>query len=127
MVRRGSMEGLGQALKNVLRKVARASHVDEKLVKEVVRDLQRALLRADVPVEMALGVSRTVEQRALAEKAPAGMSGREHVIQIIYQELVAILGQPRELKLGPQRVLLVGLYGQGKTTTAAKLGKWFQR
>jgi signal recognition particle subunit SRP54 len=121
------MEGLGQSLKNVLRKVARASHVDEKLVKEVVRDLQRALLQADVPVEMALGLSRTVEERALAEKPPAGMSGREHVIRIIYEELVAILGQPRELKLGPQRILLVGLYGQGKTTTAAKLGKWFQR
>ncbi|MEE9593654.1 MAG: signal recognition particle protein Srp54 [Thermoplasmata archaeon] len=121
------MEGLGQSLKNVLRKVARASHVDEKLVKEVVRDLQRALLQADVPVEMALGLSRRVEERALAEKPPAGMSGREHVIRIIYEELVAILGQPRELKLGPQRILLVGLYGQGKTTTAAKLGKWFQR
>jgi signal recognition particle subunit SRP54 len=121
------MEGLGQSLRNVLRKVARASHVDEKLVKEVVRDLQRALLQADVPVEMALGLSRTVEERALAEKPPAGMSGREHVIRIIYEELVAILGQPRELKLGPQRILLVGLYGQGKTTTAAKLGKWFQR
>jgi signal recognition particle subunit SRP54 len=121
------MEGLGQSLKNVLRKVARASHVDEKLVKEVVRDLQRALLQADVPVEMALGLSRTVEDRALAEKPPAGMSGREHVIRIIYEELVAILGQPRDLKLGPQRILLVGLYGQGKTTTAAKLGKWFQR
>ncbi|MFQ5907799.1 MAG: signal recognition particle protein Srp54 [Thermoplasmata archaeon] len=121
------MEGLGQALKNVLRKVARASHVSEKLVKEVVRDLQRALLQADVPVEMALALSRTVEERALAEKPPAGMSGREHVIRIIYEELVAILGQPRELKLGPQRILLVGLYGQGKTTSAAKLGKWFQR
>ncbi|MCJ2531015.1 MAG: signal recognition particle protein Srp54 [Candidatus Thermoplasmatota archaeon] len=121
------MDSLGQALKNVLRKVARASHVDEKLVKEVVRDLQRALLQADVLVEMALELSRTVERRALAEKPSAGMSGREHVIRIIYEELVAILGQPGDFKLGPQRVLLVGLYGNGKTTTAAKLGKWFQR
>ncbi len=121
------MDSLGKALKDVLRKVARASHVDDKLVKEVVRDLQRALLQADVPVEMALELSRTVERRALAEKPAAGMSGREHVIRIIYEELVSVLGQPRDLKLGPQRVLMVGLYGQGKTTTAAKLGKWFQR
>ncbi len=55
------------------------------------------------------------------------MGGREHVIQIVYQELVKILGQTRTLKLGKQKVLLVGLYGQGKTTTVAKLGKWFQR
>lgn len=121
------MEGLGKSLKDLLRKVARASHVDEKLVMEVVRDLQRALLQADVRVEMALDLSRAVERRALAEKPPPGMSAREHVIRIIYEELVAILGQPGEVTLGPQRVLLVGLYGQGKTTTAGKLGKWFQR
>jgi signal recognition particle subunit SRP54 len=121
------LEGLGGSLREVLRKIARASYVDEGLVKEVVRDLQRALLQGDVKVEMALELSREVERRALTEKPPAGMSGREHVIHIIYEELVKILGSPRELKLGKQRILLVGLYGQGKTTTAAKLGKWFQR
>jgi signal recognition particle subunit SRP54 len=121
------LEGLGSSLREVLRKVARASYVDESLVKDVVRDLQRALLQADVKVEMALELSRAVEKRALSEKPPAGMSGREHVIRIIYEELVRILGKPKDLKLGKQRILLVGLYGQGKTTTAAKLGKWFQR
>ncbi len=121
------LEKLGGSLRAILRKIARASHVDERLVKEVVRDLQRALLQADVEVEMALGLSRRVEERALAEKPPAGMSGREHVIRIVYEELVAILGKTRELKLGKQRVLMVGLYGQGKTTTVAKLGKWLQR
>ncbi len=122
-----ALEKLGSSLREVLRKIARASHVDKGLVNEVVKDLQRALLQADVKVEMALQLSREVEKRALSEKPPAGMSGREHVIHIIYQELVKILGETRDLKLGKQRVLLVGLYGQGKTTTAAKLGKWFQR
>ncbi len=121
------LEGLGGSLRNVLKKIAGASHVDAGLVKEVVRDLQRALLQADVKVEMALQLSREVERRALAEKPPAGMSGREHVIRIVYEELVRILGETRDLKLGKQKVLLVGLYGQGKTTTAAKLGKWFQK
>ncbi|MFQ5837911.1 MAG: signal recognition particle protein Srp54 [Thermoplasmata archaeon] len=121
------LENLGGSLKEILRKIARASYVDERLVKEVVKDLQRALLQSDVKVEMALELSRAVEKRSLSEKPPAGMSGREHVIHIIYEELVKILGQPRELRLRRQRVLLVGLYGQGKTTTAAKLAKWFQR
>lgn len=121
------LDKLGGSLRSVLRRIARASHMDEGLVKEVVRDLQRALLQADVKVEIALALSRAVEERALGEKPPAGMSAREHVIRIVYEELVAILGETRELKLGPQRVLLVGLYGQGKTTSAAKLGKWFQR
>ncbi|MCJ2520495.1 MAG: signal recognition particle protein Srp54 [Candidatus Thermoplasmatota archaeon] len=121
------LEGLGGSLREVLRKIARASHVDQGLVSEVVRDLQRALLQADIKVEMALQLSRQVEKRALTEKPPAGMSGREHVIHIIYEELVRILGQPKDLRLGKQRILLVGLYGQGKTTTVAKLGKWFQK
>ncbi len=121
------LERLGGSLRAILKKIARASHVDETLVKEVVRDLQRALLQADVNVEMALELSRQVEKRALSEKPPAGMSGREHVIRIVYEELVGILGQTRELKLGRQKILMVGLYGQGKTTTVAKLGKWLQR
>lgn len=121
------LEKLGASLRDVLKKIARASHMDKQLVGEVVKDLQRALLQADVKVEMALQLSKEVERRALAEKPPAGMSGREHVIHIIYQELVKILGETRELKLRKQRILLVGLYGQGKTTTAAKVGKWFQR
>lgn len=121
------LEKLGESLRSVIRRIAGASHVSPELVKEVVRDLQRALLQADVKVEMALALTREVERRALSEKPPAGMSAREHTIRIIYEELVAILGTTRELKLVPQRVLLVGLYGQGKTTTAAKLGKWLQR
>lgn len=121
------LDKLGGSLRAILKKIAGASHVDQTLVKEVVRDLQRALLQADVKVEMALELSRHVEERALAEKPPAGMSGREHVIRIVYEELVGILGQTRELRLGKQRILMVGLYGQGKTTTVAKLGKWLQR
>src|SRR3989454_6575711 len=55
------------------------------------------------------------------------MSPREHVVRIIYEELVNILGTTREVALQKQRILLVGLYGQGKTTTAGKLAKFFQK
>src|SRR2546426_12581978 len=55
------------------------------------------------------------------------MSPREHVVRIIYEELVRILGTSREVPLQKQRILLVGLYGQGKTTTAGKLAKFFQK
>lgn len=121
------LDKLGGSLREALRKISGASHVDEKLVKEVVRDIQRALLQADVKVELVLKLSRSLERRSLNEKPPPGMSPREHVIRIIYEELVAILGQGREPRLGRQRILLVGLYGNGKTTSAAKLGRWYQR
>ena len=58
----------------------------------VVKDIQRALLQADVNVKLVLALTKDLEKRALTERPPAGMSSREHVIRIIYDELVTILG-----------------------------------
>ncbi|MAH17989.1 MAG: signal recognition particle protein [Euryarchaeota archaeon] len=121
------LDSLGSALRATMRKIAGASHISPELVKELVRDIQRALLQADVNVKLALELSKRIESRALEEKAPAGMTAREHVVRIVHSEMVGALGVPRELKPGAQKIMLVGLYGQGKTTTAGKLAKWFQR
>ena len=121
------LEKLGDSLRAALRKIAGASYIDEALIKEIVRDIQRALLQADVNVQLALSITKELQRRALEEKPPAGMSPREHVVRIIYEELVKILGTAREVPILKQRVLLVGLYGQGKTTSAGKLGKYFQK
>ena len=117
------LEGLGQALRGAIKKIANASHVDQKLVKEVVKDIQRALLQADVNVKLVLQMTKELEERALTEKPPAGMSSREHVIRIIYEEMVKIIGKPKDIPAKPQRILMVGLYGQGKTTSAGKLAR----
>lgn len=117
------LEGLGQSLRNAIKRIANASHVDQKLVKEVVKDIQRALLQSDVNVKLVLQMTKELEERALTEKPPAGMSSREHVIKIVYEEMVKIVGKAKEIPAKPQRILLVGLYGQGKTTTAGKLAK----
>jgi signal recognition particle subunit SRP54 len=117
------LEGLGQSLRDAIRKIANASHVDQKLVKEVVKDVQRALLQADVNVKLVLQMTKELENRALTEKPPAGTSSREHVIKIVYEELVKILGKSKEIPAKPQRILMVGLYGQGKTTTSGKIAK----
>ena len=121
------LESLGSSLRSVLRRIAGASHVDENLIKEVVRDIQRALLQADVNVNLTLNITKGVQRRATDEKPPAGMSPREHVIRIIYEELVKVLGKPKDIALGRQRILFVGLYGQGKTTSIAKLARFFQK
>lgn len=121
------LEGLGRSLRDVLKKIANAGHVDEKLIKEVTRDIQRALLQADVNVKLVLDLTKEVERRSLTEKPPAGMSSREHVIKIIYEELVKILGEQRAIPLSRQTIIMVGLYGQGKTTTAGKLGRYFHK
>ena len=120
------LDSLGSALRATLRKIAGASHISPELIKELVRDIQRALLQADVNVKLALDLSKRIESRALEEKAPAGMTAREHVVRIVHSEMVGALGTPRDLKPSAQKIMLVGLYGQGKTTTAGKLAKWFQ-
>lgn len=121
------LDALGESLRATLRKIAGASRVDEALVKEVVRDIQRALLQADVNVRLALEMTKRIQERALTEEPPRGMSARSHVIRIVHEEMVQILGKPRDVASRPQRILLVGLYGQGKTTSAGKLAKWFQK
>ncbi|MDG6221617.1 MAG: signal recognition particle receptor subunit alpha, partial [Candidatus Thermoplasmatota archaeon] len=122
-----ALESLGKSLRETLKKIAKSSSVDEELIKDVVRDIQRALLRADVNVKLSLELSKNVERRALGEKPPAGMSPREYVVRIIYEELVKVLGECYEVPLSTKRIMLVGLYGQGKTTSAGKMARLFQR
>jgi len=121
------LENLGQSLRNVLKKITGASHIDEALVKEVTRDIQRALLQSDINVKLVLEMTKEVERRALSEEPPAGTSPKEHVVRIIYDELIRILGQPRPLPVAKQTIMMVGLYGQGKTTTTGKLARYFHK
>jgi signal recognition particle subunit SRP54 len=126
-----ALEHLGSSLYEALRKVFRASIVDEATVKELVRDIQRALLQADVNVKLVLDISKQIEERALKEKVPPGVSRREHVIKVVYEELTRFLGEkPVPIKMEPGKkkvIMLVGIQGSGKTTAAAKLARYFQK
>ena len=121
------MDSLASSLRGTLKKIANASNIDKDVIKDVVKDIQRALLQADVNVKLVLQITKEVERRALEERPPPGMSSREHVIRIIYEELVRILGEGKEITLKKHVIMMVGLYGQGKTTTCSKLAKYFQK
>jgi len=121
------LEGLASSLKDTLRKIVNAPHIDAALIKEVVKEIQRALLLADINAALALRLTKEIERRALTEKPPAGMSSRDHVVRIVYEELVRILGETREISLKKHVIMMVGLYGQGKTTTAGKLALYFKK
>jgi signal recognition particle subunit SRP54 len=126
-----SLERLGSSLYEALRKVFRAPVVDEETVKQLARDIQRALLLADVNVKLVLEISKRIEDRALKEKLPPGISRREHVTKVVYEELTRFLGEkpvPLKIKTGKRNVfMLVGIQGSGKTTGAAKLARYFQK
>jgi len=121
------LKGLSESLRGSIRKLANAPHIDRKIIEEVSKDIQRALISGDVNVNLVLQITKSIKQRALSEKPPAGMTSREHVINIVYQELVKILGESRNIPLKPQVIMMVGLYGQGKTTTCGKLARYFQK
>jgi signal recognition particle subunit SRP54 len=121
------LDNLSTSLRDTLRKIANAPFIDKDLIKEVVRDIQRAMIQADVNVQLVVQLTREIENRALSEKPPAGMNNREHVIKIVHDELVAILGAAKPARLKSQRIMLVGLYGQGKTTTAGKLAGFYSK
>jgi len=121
------LDKLGGSLQDALRKLVGAGRIDEKIVDEVVRDIQRAMLQADVNVKHVMALSQKIKQRSLKEDPPSGMNPREHVIRIVYQELINILGKSANVKLASQTIMMVGLQGSGKTTTTAKLARYFQR
>ncbi len=114
------------ALKDVIRKITRSTTVDKALVEEIVRDIQRALIRADVNVRQVKEISDAIKKRALSEDVLPSLNAREHVIKIVYEELLKGIGEGLEVPLKKARIMLVGLQGSGKTTTAAKIAKYFK-
>jgi signal recognition particle subunit SRP54 len=126
-----ALDRLGSSLTDAIKKVFRSSIVDEATVKELVRDIQRALLQADVNVQLVLGISKRIEERALKENVPPGVSRREHVIKVVYEELTRFVGDksvPLKMEPGKKYILmLVGIQGSGKTTHAAKIARYLQK
>jgi signal recognition particle subunit SRP54 len=121
------LDNLGSSLRGTLSKLQGKSRLDEDDVSEVVKEIQRSLLQADVDVSLVMELSDSIETRALEEEPPGGTSARDHVLKIVYEELVDLIGESTEIPLEPQTILLAGLQGSGKTTSAAKMAWWFSK
>ncbi|MEE9352928.1 MAG: signal recognition particle receptor subunit alpha [Candidatus Thorarchaeota archaeon] len=125
------LEGLGKSLNSALKRLFSASVIDEDLVKELVKDIQRALLVADVDVNLVMGITKRVEKQALDENLPRGVSRREHIVKVVWDTLAYFLGEkavPLTINPGkPNLVMLVGIQGSGKTTTIGKLARYYQK
>jgi len=122
------LEKLGEVLRKATNKIANAIFIDKNLVDGIVRDLQRALIEADVSIPLVKDLSDKIRKAALDERIK-GIDKKEHIIKLLHDELINILGESRQLKLrkGQNRIMLFGLYGAGKTTTIAKLGNYFAK
>ena len=87
------MSDLAGKLRDALSRIAGALFVGEKEVNELVKEIQRALLQADVNVQLVLELSNRIKSRVLKEKAPSVVSRREQAVHIVYEELVRLLGE----------------------------------
>src|SRR3989344_5951266 len=123
------LEKLGDSLKNTLKKITQAVFVDDTLINELVKELQRALLQSDANVQLVLELSKKIKERA-KESTPAGITKREQLVTIVYEELTNFLGkETKEIAITkkPTQIMLVGLFGSGKTTTMGKLAKFYKK
>jgi len=120
------LDDLGSSLRGALDRLRGKSRISKEDVDEIVKEIQRSLLAADVDVDLVMSLSEAIRSRSLDEEPPAGTSARDHVLRIVYEELVDLVGESTNLPLEPQTILLVGLQGSGKTTTAAKMAWWFE-
>lgn len=115
-----------EALRDLAKKIMGSTAIDKKFVEEMVRDIQRALIKADVNVKQVKEISEAIKKRALSEEVPEFFDAREQVLRIVYEELLKGIGEGLEIPLKKARIMLVGLQGSGKTTTAVKLAKFFK-
>ena len=105
------LESLRNGLQGAIKKLLGSSVVDEAAIKEFVRDLQRTLIQADVNVKLVLSVTENVQRRALEEKPIGGMTRKDQIVKILYEELDRMLGGEQPLKLD-----------RGKTNVIVMLG-----
>ena len=124
------LDSLREGLQAAIKKLVGSTTVDEKSVKEFVRDLQRTLIQSDVNVKMALEVTERVERRVLEEKPAAGVTRKDQVVSVLYEELARLLGGEGGLNLDKNKtsvIVMLGVQGSGKTTTTGKLARLYTK
>ena len=125
------LDNIGKSLNNALKKIFSKSIIDDESVKELLKDIQRALLLADVNADLVMNISEEVKNRLLENKIPKGVSKRDYIVKTLWTVLTDYLGKKTEilqLDLGkPNLIMMVGIQGSGKTTTIGKLARYYQK
>ncbi len=120
------LDGIRKALSNFLK--GKGDY--EKSVKQFIKELQKELIKSDVNVKLVLELTKKIRERALSEEPPPGITRREWFVHIVYEELTKLFGGDKKPSVKPGKtpwiILLVGLQGSGKTTTAGKLAYFYK-
>src|SRR3954452_21821949 len=120
-------EGLSDKLSNILNSLTRRGALTEDDVNAALREVRRALLEADVALEVVRSFTDKVRARAIGAEVVKSVSPGQQVVKIVHDQLVEMLGSDAEVidlnAPSPVPILMVGLQGSGKTTTTAKIAK----
>src|SRR6059036_517118 len=118
---------LSERLTATLKRLTGRGVLSEQDVTEALREIRRHLLEADVSFEVTTGFVERVRERAVGVIAVKSVSPGQQVAKLVHDEIAALLGGTKRTldfaPVGPTVILLVGLQGSGKTTTAAKLAR----
>jgi signal recognition particle subunit SRP54 len=136
------LDNLRTGLRSAIKKIVRASDINEDLINSLCKDVQRAPLQSDVNVKLVLELTNRIRDRAINEEPVKGLTRKDHVITILYGELATLLGYSGQtiknidksqyqdekiIDFEPDKqnvVLMLGIQGSGKTTVTAKVARW---
>lgn len=125
-----AFEGLSEKLGAVFKRLKSRGKLTEADVKEAMREVKMALLEADVSYKVVKDFVAKVSEKAVGEEVLTSLTPGQHVIKIVNDELIALMGEQNSRINIPSKppciIMMCGLQGSGKTTHAAKLAKYFK-
>ncbi len=123
-------DALAEKVQSAIEKIGRKGRIDEETLEKGLREIKLALLEADVNYRVVSKFIKDIKEKALGAKVIKGVNPAQQLVKIVHDELVETLGGEAEklnLKGRPSVILLIGLQGSGKTTTAAKLANYLKK
>ncbi|HET6765719.1 MAG TPA: signal recognition particle protein [Longimicrobiaceae bacterium] len=122
---------LSDKLDGILSGLRQRGVLTEPMIREGLREIRRVLLEADVNFSIARDFVKRVEEKAIGERVLKAVSPGQQLVKVVHEELTAMLGEKRQplalAAIPPTVIMMVGLQGSGKTTTAGKLAKRMKR
>src|SRR5262245_13493421 len=123
-------DALGDKLEQVFKRLRGHGKITERHMTEALREVRMALLEADVALPVVQKFTEAVREKALGQEVLRSLTPEQHLLKFVHQELIRTMGERAEVvDLGvppPVAIMLVGLQGSGKTTSAAKLAHHLQ-
>lgn len=119
-------DSLSEKLQEIIRKTSGEASLTEENMADAIREIRRALLNADVSLNVVKSFITNIKEKAEGEAVLKSVKPGEQLVKIVHDELVELLGgenKPLDLTGNPTMIMMLGLQGSGKTTSSAKLAK----